>query len=79
MKENDIVKKKIMEVIKKHPEGILINDLTEKCGLRHKFHKRSRMTYSRQTISRYVLELKGEGKIIIRTIGPGKMIYLVTK
>jgi len=64
MKENDIIKNKIIGILKKHPQGMLIKNLA------------TELKYSRQTISKYILGLKGEKKIIIRPIGLGKMIYL---
>jgi predicted transcriptional regulator len=57
-------KKKIIQAIKKHPEGLTITQLAEIVGIH------------RQTVTKYVLELKGEGRILRRHVGSASLHYI---
>jgi len=58
------VENKILEYLKKHPEGTMILDLAEAVGAH------------RHTTTKYVYHLEGAGKIKIRKIGIAKLCYL---
>lgn len=55
---------RILQEIKKHPEGLTILDIAEKTKI------------NRVTVSKYVLVLSAEGKISQRKIGTAKLCYL---
>lgn len=55
---------RILDYLKKHPEGITILDLSEALGAH------------RHTVTKYVYHLEGSGKIVIRKIGFAKLCYL---
>lgn len=58
------IKRKIVETIRKHPEGLTIEALSKTLGMH------------RQTVTKYVLELKGAGVIIRRRVGSATLHYL---
>ena len=60
----DTLKKKIIAVIKQHPEGLTIQDLA---GI---------LKAHRQTITKYILFLEGAGTIYRRRIGSATLHYL---
>jgi len=60
------VKEKIVNVLKRHPEGITIKSLSQILGLH------------RQTITKYVFELKGAGVIYRRRVGSATLHYLLS-
>lgn len=61
---SDDLKKKIVETVKNHPEGLTIQDLARIL----KVH--------RQTITKYILFLEGAGTIHRRRIGSATLHYL---
>ena len=60
----DEIKRRTLEILKDHPEGLTIQDLARLI----KAH--------RQTITKYVLELKGADIIFRRRIGAVTLHYL---
>jgi predicted transcriptional regulator len=61
------IKEKIIELLRKHPEGLTIQDLAKEL----KVH--------RQTVTKYVLELKGAGIVIRKRVGSATLHYLKEK
>ena len=57
-------RKKVVQVLKEHPEGLTITQIAEKSGM------------TRQTSSKYVFALTFEGSVECREIGPAKLCYL---
>jgi len=57
-------KERIVENLKRHPEGLTILDIAEKTGI------------NRVTVSKYVLVLMAEGLMTQRKIGTAKLCYL---
>ena len=57
-------KERILEKLKKHPEGLTIQKISELVGM------------SRITATKYIHELIGEGKIYQRKIGVAKLCYV---
>jgi DNA-binding transcriptional ArsR family regulator len=53
-----------LSILKNHPEGLTIRSLSEITGMH------------RQTITKYVLELKGAGVIHRRRVGSATLHYL---
>ena len=60
---NDI-KNKILGILRRNPEGLTMIKIASIIGVH------------RNTIPRYLYELKGEEKVRIRKIGPAKLFYL---
>ena len=58
------IKRKTVEILKDHPEGLTIKDLA------------TSMKAHRQTVTKYVLELKGADIIHRRRIGAVTLHYL---
>ena len=58
------IKKSIIIALAKHPEGLTIKDLSEILNLH------------RQTVTKYVFELKGAGVIKRRYVGSATLHYL---
>lgn len=58
------IKKKIVEFLGRHPEGLTLEDLSHL------------MQLHRQTVTKYVLELKGAEVIRRRWVGPASLHYL---
>ena len=58
------IKDKILKLLKKHPEGLTIQDLA------------NRLSLHRQTVTKYLLELKGAGIIVRRNVGSATLHYL---
>jgi len=63
MKKNN-VRERIIEILKKHPEGLTILELTKIMGM------------NRITISKYVYGLISEDLISQRRVGPAKICCL---
>ena len=63
----DSLKKKIIETIKNHPEGLTIQDLAKICGAH------------RQTVTKYILFLEGAKIVYRRRIGSATLHYLRTQ
>jgi len=61
------IREKIIQVIKKHPEGLTMTEIAKLVGM------------SRLSISKYIYELHGAKKIRIRRIGKIKLCYLNKK
>jgi DNA-binding transcriptional ArsR family regulator len=61
------LKKMALSVLKRHPEGLTIRTLSEIIGVH------------RQTITKYIFELKGAGIIYRIKIGPATLHYLRKK
>ena len=57
-------KKRIIDVLKKHHEGLMIMDVAENTGI------------SRITVSKYILVMVAEGLVIQRSVGTAKLCYL---
>lgn len=58
------VETKILNYVKKHPEGTMIIDLADAIGVH------------RHTVTKYVYRLEGMGKIKIRMVGIAKLCYV---
>lgn len=61
--KND-VKKRVIEILKEHPEGLTTVDISKYIGM------------SRHSITKYIYQLLGEGSIYQREIGTAKLCYL---
>jgi len=59
------IKKKIIELLRKHPEGLTIKAISEFLKLH------------RQTVVKYIFELKGAGIVYRRRVGSATLNYLV--
>lgn len=65
MKDNSKeIKEKIIKNLEKHPEGLTIEELSQLI----KAH--------RQTITKYIFELTGNGTVLRRWVGPASLHYL---
>jgi DNA-binding transcriptional ArsR family regulator len=60
-------KRMALSILRNHPEGLTIRSLSEITGMH------------RQTITKYVLELKGAGIVYRRKIGSATLHYLKEK
>ncbi len=58
------IKNKILALLRRNPEGLTILKIASLVGVH------------RNTIPRYLYELKGEEKVRIREVGPAKLFYL---
>jgi DNA-binding transcriptional ArsR family regulator len=58
------LKRITLSILKKHPEGLTIRSLSEIIGVH------------RQTVTKYIMELKGAGMIHRRKVGPATLHYL---
>ena len=58
------VKEEIIKILENHPEGLTLKTLSNKVGV------------SRQTLIKYVFELKGSGIIYRRRVGSATLHYL---
>jgi biotin operon repressor len=61
--KND-VKKRVIEILKEHPEGLTTVDISKYIGM------------SRHSVTKYIYQLLGEGSIYQREIGTAKLCYL---
>ena len=61
------VKKDILALLARHPEGLTIKDVAQNLDLH------------RQTVTKYLYELAGAGLIIRRQVGPATLHYLAKK
>jgi len=61
------LKKNILDLLEKHPEGLTLQKISALLGV------------NRITVTKYVHELMGEGKIIQRRISIAKLCYLKDK
>ena len=55
---------KIVDILKKHPEGLMILDISRLIGV------------SRVTVSKYIYVLTLEGVVVQRRIGSAKLCFL---
>ena len=55
---------RIIELLKSHPEGLTILEISEK------------LNANRATVTKYIYKLHGAGKIKFRKVGPAKLCYL---
>ena len=60
----EMLKQKALDLLRHNPEGLTIADISKKLGAH------------RQTVTKYIFELKGANKIRIRTIGSASLVYL---
>jgi DNA-binding IclR family transcriptional regulator len=60
----DYLKERIIEILKEHPEGLTIQELSKITGAH------------RQTVTKYVLWLEGAGIVFRRRIGAVTLQYL---
>ena len=58
------LKKQTLSILKTHPEGLTIHSLSKVIGVH------------RQTITKYILELKGAGIVHRRKVGSATLHYL---
>jgi len=58
------IKRKLVKVLSKHPEGLTFTQIAKKVGMH------------RHTITKYVYELKGEGVVFVRDLKTLKLCYL---
>jgi len=58
------IKSITLDILKNHPEGLTIRSLSEIIGVH------------RQTITKYIFELKGAGIVHIRRVGSATLNYL---
>ena len=63
MTENHLIEN-ILQVLREHPEGLTTVDIAKLLGSH------------RHTITKYIYQLNGEGKIYQRKVGPAKLCYL---
>jgi predicted transcriptional regulator len=61
---NGNIKKRILSILKKNPEGLTMLKIAKLVGVH------------RNTIPKYLYELKGEETVLVRQIGPAKLFYL---
>jgi len=66
MEENNF-RKKIIENLKKHSEGLTILNIAKNTGI------------NRITVSKYVFGMVSEGLVYQRRVGPAKLCYLKRK
>ena len=64
MKNQNDIKNKIVEVLKKHPEGLAIVEIIKILGV------------SKHTVTKYIYQLVGEDRIYLREVGTAKLCYL---
>jgi hypothetical protein len=62
-RKND-VKKRVIEILKEHPEGLTTVDISKYIGM------------SRHSVTKYIYQLLGEGTISQREVGTAKLCYL---
>jgi len=58
------VKREIIRILETHPEGLTLQALSDKIGV------------SRQTVIKYIFELKGSGVVYRRRVGSATLHYL---
>jgi len=64
MMGKEYVKEDVMKILKKRPEGLTFVELTRETKT------------SKPTLTKYVYELIGGGKIHVRVVGSAKLCYL---
>jgi len=58
------IREEIIKILERHPEGLTVKTLSDKIGV------------SRQTVVKYIFELKGSGVIYRRRVGSATLHYL---
>ena len=61
---SDLHKRRILELLKHHPEGLTIQEISDSLNMH------------RQTATKYLYELKGSGHIWARPVGKAVLHYL---
>jgi DNA-binding transcriptional ArsR family regulator len=61
------IKRTALNILRSHPEGLTIRSLSEIIGVH------------RQTVTKYIFELKGSGIIYRRRVGSATLLYLKEK
>jgi predicted transcriptional regulator len=61
------IRNEIIEILKKHPEGLTLVEIEKILGV------------SKHTVARYIYQLVGEGLIYQREVGTAKLCYLRDK
>jgi biotin operon repressor len=64
LKRKNDVKKRVIEILKEHPEGLTTVDISKYVGM------------SRHSVTKYIYQLLGEGTIFQREVGTAKLCYL---
>jgi len=59
------IKKQLVKLLEKHPEGLTVREISKQVSLH------------RQTVTKYLFELKGAGMVYRRPIGSATLYYLV--
>jgi len=67
MNDKNNVKDRIVNILKKHSEGLTILDISKEIGM------------SRHAVTKYIYQLLGEGVINLREVGTAKLCYLREK
>ena len=67
MKKSNNIREKIIKILRKHPEGLTIVEITKEINM------------SRNAVTKYVYQLLGEGSIFQREVGTAKLCYLKGK
>lgn len=63
LNSKDEIKQKILEVLKDHPEGLSIQEISEELGMH------------RHTVTKYVYFLGGAGEVFVRKVGMVSLVY----
>lgn len=66
-KDSEKIKNRLISILKDHPEGLTIKELSDLIKLH------------RQTVTKYIFELKGAGIIHRRPVGSATLHYLIKK
>ena len=64
-KESEKIKSRLVSILKDHPQGLTIKELSDMIKLH------------RQTITKYIFELKGAGLVHRRRVGSATLHYLI--
>lgn len=67
MSDKNGIKERILAILRKHPEGLTILDISKEIGM------------TRHAITKYIYMLLGEKKISQREVGTAKLCYLCGK
>ena len=67
MNDKNNVKSRILKILKKHPRGLTILEISKEIGM------------SRHAVTKYIYHLLGEKKIRQREVGTAKLCYLREK
>lgn len=65
--ESERIKKNIISILREHPEGLTVKELADFTKLH------------RQTVTKYIFELKGAGLVRRRPVGSATLHYLVKR